>query len=38
LSTVAKKREIIIKKPKEKELMEEEIGLLFTIDMRRNFN
>jgi hypothetical protein len=38
LSTVAKRREIIIKKPKEKELMEEEIKLLFTADMRRNSN
>jgi hypothetical protein len=38
MSTSTTKREIIIKKPKEKELLKEEIGLLFTIDKRRNFN
>jgi hypothetical protein len=37
LSIIAREREIIIKKLKEKELLEEEVGLLFTTNKRRNY-
>jgi hypothetical protein len=38
MSTSTKRREIIIKKPKERELLKEEIGLLFATNKRRNSN
>jgi hypothetical protein len=38
LPTTARRREIIIKKPKEKELLEEEVGLLSLVDKRKNCN